>query len=278
MIDIPFFYEKEICIRNISIISGSRPAGRTVDRLQMPRADHGLLFLWEGEALFSSAAHANITVHPGELFYIPAGSYYKMKYTAKATAFVLVNMDLQTEDGKNAALSEHMAVLARDDKGHRIFEIMAGFERCSTEIGPGVSFRKKELAYKLLGAVLEENAPGNQEGKKYSAILPGALMLQKTYLENYPISKFAQASNISLTAFRSLFAKKYGMSPLQYRNHLRIERAVSLLQEGSCTVAEAAYAAGFDNIGYFCRYYKKITGETPRTTQLRAAFQEETEE
>lgn len=142
MIDSQFFYEKEICIRSISIISGSRPAGRTVDHLQMPRADHGLLFLWEGEALFSSAAHANITVHPGELFDIPAGFYYKMKYTAKATAFVLVNMELQTEDGEAAALSNHMATLARDDKGHRLFEIMAGFERCI----PGRKGRIKKQA------------------------------------------------------------------------------------------------------------------------------------
>lgn len=142
MIDSQFFYEKEICIRSISIISGSRPAGRTVDHLQMPRADHGLLFRWEGEALFSSAAHANITVHPGELFYIPAGFYYKMKYTAKATAFVLVNMELQTEYGKAAALSNHMATLARDDKGHRLFEIMAGFERCI----PGRKGRIKKQA------------------------------------------------------------------------------------------------------------------------------------
>ena len=101
-------------------------------------------------------------------------------------------------------------------------------------------------------------------------ILPGALMLQQTYLENFPISKYAEACNISLTSFRSLFTQKYGMSPLQYRNHLRISRAVAMLQEGSCTVAEAAYASGFDNIGYFCRYYKKITGETPKTTQTRS--------
>ena len=31
-------------------------------------------------------------------------------------------------------------------------------------------------------------------------------------------------------------------------------------------VAEAAYACGFENIGYFCRYYKKITGEMPSET------------
>ena len=39
--------------------------------------------------------------------------------------------------------------------------------------------------------------------------------------------------------------------------------------EGEFTVAEVAYASGFENIGYFCRYYRHITGETPGETKKR---------
>ena len=270
MIDSQFFQEKEISIRNITIIAGSRPAGRTVDRLETPRTDHGILFLWEGEAHFSSPRIPDLALHPGELFYIPAGCCYKMQYTAHSTCFVLVNLDMLSADGKAIFLDDHFAILARDDEKHRFFEIMVHFERCATESGPGVSCRKKELAYRLLGAILEANHSEASNQNKASAILPGVLMLQKNYLENIPIVKFSEVCNISLTNFRSQFTKKYGMSPLQYRNHLRIERAITLLQEGSCTVAEAAYAAGFENIGYFCRYYKKITGHTPAETRRHA--------
>jgi transcriptional regulator GlxA family with amidase domain len=50
---------------------------------------------------------------------------------------------------------------------------------------------------------------------------------------------------------------------------LRIERARELLSDGSLTVAEVAYASGFENIGYFCRYYRRITGEAPGDTKKR---------
>lgn len=270
MIDSQLFQEKELCIRNVAIHSGNRPAGRTVDHRKNPRPYHGLFFIWEGEARFWPNDSVSLAVHPGELLYIPAGCCYRMKYVAEATAFVLVNLELFTADGAPAALSRQMNIIARDKKEQRLFQIMTRFERVGTQIGPQVTFRKKELVYQLLSDILEENGPFSPREKKYAAILPGVLLLQETYLENFPISKFAEVCNISLTSFRSLFTQKFGMSPLQYRNHLRINRAIALLQEGSCTVAEAAYASGFDNVGYFFRYYKKVTGETPRTTQMRS--------
>lgn len=105
------------------------------------------------------------------------------------------------------------------------------------------------------------------KSEQYSQIAQGATLLKQTYLENLPIETFAKQSNISVSAFRQLFNKQYGMSPIKYRNMLRINRAKQLLENDNCTVAEVAYASGFENIGYFCRYYKKVTGKTPKQTK-----------
>ena len=239
-----FSEDQEFCICGVTVISGYRPAGRTVDQRKNPRANHGLFFVWDGYARFSDCEGDSFTVQPGELLYIPAGSRYKMQYAAEATAFILVNFHLFALNGEKTALGNRLTLVARDDSSHRLWKIMTDFERCGPDRDPSASFRKKELIYKLLGTVYEESGPLAAEGKKYSAILPGVMLLQQTYLENIPMNKFAEACNISLTSFRSLFTQKYGMSPLRYRNQLRINRAIALLQEGSCTVAEAAYAAG----------------------------------
>ena len=100
-------------------------------------------------------------------------------------------------------------------------------------------------------------------------IVDGILLLEKTYLENIPISELARACHVSENTFRSLFRKQYKTSPIQYRNLLRIARARELLSEGSCTVTEAAYGSGFENVGYFCRLYKKLTGENPSRTKKK---------
>jgi two-component system response regulator YesN len=46
-----------------------------------------------------------------------------------------------------------------------------------------------------------------------------------------------------------------------------MDRARALLYEGSFTVAEVTYAVGFENVGYFCRYYRQTFGETPTETK-----------
>ena len=258
----------DICIRDIMTISGVRPVGRTISNLAFGRKTNGLVYIRSGEALFTDQENQTVSVSSGELLFIPKGCRYKMQYTAPSTTFVVINFEMIDQGGKDVLLEKTIASLAKDDGTNQLSGIMAKLERCGTAKDLSSSFRKKSLFYQLLSEVYTcRPLPSPQQ--RYPQILAGALLLEQTYLENLPVSKFAQASNISISLFRQLFGKQYGMSPIQYRNRLRIDRARMILSEGSCTVSEAAYACGFENIGYFCRYYKKITGETPQQTKLR---------
>jgi len=60
-----------------------------------------------------------------------------------------------------------------------------------------------------------------------------------------------------------LFHKNYGLTPLEYLNAQRLERAKSLLRNPRLTVAEAAYQSGFRDPGYFARKFRQQTGITP---------------
>lgn len=259
---------EDIYISDATVLSGVRPAGRSTNNLA-GRKSNGLLYIWSGEAHFSECAGQRLTVQSGELIYIPKGCCYKMQYTAPNTTFVLINLEMFDKCREDFLLSRSITLLATDDTSRRIAGIMAELELCGAVQSLSSLFRRKELVYKLLGAVYEIGYMPSVKPQKYPQILAGVLLLEQSYLENLPVARFAEASNISISLFRSLFGKQYGMSPIQYRNRLRIDRASAILSEGSCTVSEAAYACGFENIGYFCRYYKKITGETPLETKLR---------
>ena len=60
-----------------------------------------------------------------------------------------------------------------------------------------------------------------------------------------------------------LFHKNYGLTPLEYLNAQRLERAKSLLRNPRLTVAEVAYQSGFRDPGYFARKFRQQTGITP---------------
>ena len=61
-----------------------------------------------------------------------------------------------------------------------------------------------------------------------------------------------------------LFKQELGISPLQYINQKKVERAQLLLYTSDMPVKEVAYALGFSDHSYFIRLFRKLTGLTPQ--------------
>lgn len=261
---------EDVCFCNVNVQSATRPAGRITDYRDKERATSGILFIRRGSASFWKIDQKSLTLHEGELLYIPKGFRYKMQFTAPESDYVLLNFNIVSADGAPLLLFDELSLLKTDAPVEKITQIMHSFDLCKDSKALSDTLRKKELLYRLFGIIYESIPAFSVKFEKYPQILAGTCLLERTYLENLPIAQFAAESNISISSFRSIFKKKYGMSPLHYRNLLRIERAAELLSDGTYNISEAAYACGFENVGYFCRYYKKATGETPSMTRARA--------
>lgn len=82
--------------------------------------------------------------------------------------------------------------------------------------------------------------------------------------ENIPVKELASIANISLDHFTRTFKSCFGLTPLQYINRKRIERACNILVNNQYTVKEVAFSIGFDDPAYFIRLFKKFTGTTPQ--------------
>ncbi len=61
-----------------------------------------------------------------------------------------------------------------------------------------------------------------------------------------------------------LFKKETGYSLTNYIIHERIEKAKVLLAQNKLSIREVAAACGFDNVSYFSRQFRSMTGMTPR--------------
>lgn len=57
--------------------------------------------------------------------------------------------------------------------------------------------------------------------------------------------------------------KHTGMTPLQYLQHIRIERAKVMLTETMSSIQEIAYEVGFERSSYFIRTFRNKVGVTP---------------
>jgi len=59
------------------------------------------------------------------------------------------------------------------------------------------------------------------------------------------------------------FRKQYGLTPVNYIQSIRIERAKSLLRQTDFTITAVANEVGYEDAVYFSRLFKTYTGMTP---------------
>jgi AraC-like DNA-binding protein len=74
----------------------------------------------------------------------------------------------------------------------------------------------------------------------------------------------AAALDISLSRLARVFKVEMGMSLVEYRNRLRLERFQVLLDAGGENLLAAALAAGFGSYAQFHRVFRALRGTTPR--------------
>ena len=76
--------------------------------------------------------------------------------------------------------------------------------------------------------------------------------------------EIAAALSISLSRLARVFKALKGMSLVDYRNGLRLERVVALLERGGTNFLEAALEAGFGSYAQFHRVFRARLRVTPR--------------
>lgn len=77
------------------------------------------------------------------------------------------------------------------------------------------------------------------------------------------LNTLADIAGINPTYFSNLFSKQMGISPIQYLNKTRIEKAQTLLLATTDNLDTIAQLIGFTDTFYFSRMFKKITGISP---------------
>ena len=84
------------------------------------------------------------------------------------------------------------------------------------------------------------------------------------------IEELAEAACMSRSTFYRKFRDEFGVTPLQYVNRQRMERARSLLRKANRTVTDVSLALGFRSVSHFIMKFKQAVGLTPKAYQERA--------
>jgi len=84
------------------------------------------------------------------------------------------------------------------------------------------------------------------------------------YHSDININKVAEEVGISERYLRNLFSQYLNLSPLDYLNQIRINKAVELLRNTEMSIKEVCFQCGFQSPQYFSRIFKQQMGVSPR--------------
>jgi len=74
----------------------------------------------------------------------------------------------------------------------------------------------------------------------------------------------AEKVNLSVPAFCRYFKKLTGKTFSHFVNEVRIAQAASMLKEEHLSISDVSFACGFNNLSYFNKQFREITGFNPK--------------
>lgn len=129
----------------------------------------------------------------------------------------------------------------------------------------GYKIRIRELFYDVFTRINEEHFNRQGYNSGVYTIRKSVEFIDKNFdSPSLSSSDIVDMSGISKTHFRRIFKKSYGMTPTEYINKLRINKAKTLLVNSNLSIEQIAYKCGYHEYSYFARVFSKITGMTPR--------------
>ena len=248
-----YLQETNFTVKGIDIQTVSRPKGYR-HSFRSGRSKHGFIYTVSGQ-MRDEFPSMNITVKADEMIFIPKGSTYTGEYLEDGTTIKIVQFDLES-----GTLPEYLCSPIKIEIPNAGDLIESFFSPTSSRF-MNHPFYYLSRIYELLWKVDESRSKIPQKYKKLRAALSE---LNEHWSKNETIAYYAALCNMSEVNFRRLFREYTGMSPIDYRNDLRLKSAKTMLASGEYNVTEAAEASGFSSPSFFIKLYKKKFGYTPK--------------
>ncbi len=99
--------------------------------------------------------------------------------------------------------------------------------------------------------------------------------LHSHFAENCSIRELAAMEHLSESRYRSVFRKRTGLSPSEYRTALRMQHACELLSRTDNNIEVISGLCGYMDVLYFIRHFKQKIGVPPGEYRRRIRNSEE---
>ncbi len=227
--------------------------------MDQPKKTNLLLYLHNCCAEYTLPDGQTMRAEPGSLVYTPAGSRYRIRIfdlQDAQSSTVGTNFLLWDQEDHPFLLSDTIEIFPNIDCCNLVNEL----EQISSSVLPSPS-RMKARFYDILMLLCDDSRL--RLAPRFQVISKGIQYMERDLLQELSIPQIASLCGISDIYFRRLFKEYSGLSPIDYRQKAKLERAKMLLRYEDITAAQIAQLLHFSSTSYFCRLFKKYTGKSP---------------
>ncbi|MFA6506492.1 MAG: helix-turn-helix domain-containing protein [Treponemataceae bacterium] len=218
-------------------------------------AFHNISWLLAGSATFWRDG-VPFEAHAGDLVYLPRGTTRRVLSDPENLMHCYA-YDFQCQSlGGTAPARLPLPTLSHIGISDGLLELHRRLNRVWLEKSPGYALEVRGLFCMIIHRLVYAEEPAKR-----------LAVVQDFIIQHYaePLSLAALAALVRLNPryFGNWFSEHTGMTVKEYIHRIRIRKATDLLATGGFNVAEAAYRSGFDDVFYFSKVFKKITGYPP---------------
>lgn len=233
--------------------------GRTLDEYQV-------VYITHGRGSFETRESGRHTIEAGDVFVLFPGVWHRYTPDAKtgwdeqwvgfngSTAIRLLQKPFINQ--KKPVLRIGLDVALQQ----RFIAVVNKVDRDPA----GAPFSNAGEILVILGLIQERLRNVGTQGQVSDIIRQAQNYILMHVSEPISFSRLADELGVGYSTFRHRFKVQVGISPIQFQNSIRINRAQDLLTSSDLSVSEIATLTGFATIYYFSRLFKNKTGLTPK--------------
>lgn len=208
----------------------------------------------EGEGVLITDEGETLHLTEGDYFFLPRGIRYHSHWIPstsgnKVVQWQSVRFDyVPTSSGKNY----YMQKLPRIPSLDELFAVLD----CTNNFDLSCVGRLYLCFSELQGTLLEKEAD------------PREVLFEKakSYMMEHPdfkVSELAKYCMMSESGLYAFFSSYVGVTPVEMKNRICMDKAILLLESTDLHVEEVAIRAGFKSISYFRKLFLAHTGKKP---------------
>ncbi len=255
-----------------SLDDRSRPSEWTIQPHIHRDLNHVILICEGGGAM--RADGDTVSFDAPSLLLVPAGIIHGFTWLRDSLGWVTTISD---------SYLRHL--LARDDDLQPLFrgphaislppvdftEAQATIQRMARELAWAAPGQRGAIEALLLGLLVQalrhaavRDASAGTSGRQTRLVARLRERIEQRFRERDPVAAHALALGVSETTLRQACRSVAGMSPAAMVDERALLEARRLLIYSNLSIAEIAYAIGFDDPAYFSRFFTRHVGRSPR--------------